>query len=44
MGEREYGLVDTGEVFVVREGRGENKGVVELVMSRLAGVGVCRDG
>ena len=35
LGEREYGLVDAGEVFVVREGRGLNKGVVELVKSRL---------
>ena len=44
LGERESCLVDTGEMFGVREGGGLDKGVVGLVMSALAGVevvGVC---
>ena len=44
LGERECDLVDAGEVFVAREGRGLDKGVGELVISRLAGVGACLDG
>ena len=39
LGEGEYDLVDAGEVFVVREGRGLDKGVIELVLSGLGGMG-----
>ena len=42
LGERRYGL--EGEVLIVGEGGGLEAGMGELVMSRLAGVVVCRAG
>ena len=42
LGERKYGL--EGEVLIVGEGGGLDRGVGELVMSGLTGVGVCRAG
>ena len=42
LGERKYGL--EGEVLIVGEGGGLDRGVEEMVMSGLAGVGVCRAG
>ena len=44
LGERECDLVDAGEVFVAREGRGLAKGVGELRLAKLVGVGGCLDG